>query len=551
MAHWVTSYRPEWLRPDLVAGLSLAAFAIPESLAYASLAGVPPQAGLYCYLLGGLGYALLGSSRQLAMGPTSAISILVAASLLPLAGGDPARHASLAALTAALVGAVAFAAWLLRLGGVVSFVSEPVLSGFKLGAGLVIASSQLPKLFGIHSGGSNFFERIANLAVHLGDVHATSLAVGLSALLLLAAGERWLRHRPVVLIVVAFAIVASILLGLAERGVAVVGALPEGLPALGLQGVSRSDAGALVPLAIACFLLAYVEGSSTARSFALAHRTDVRPDRELLGLGLANLAVGLGQGFPVAGGMSQSAVNEKAGARTPLALVVASAAVAGVLLFLSGAFQALPEPVLAALVLMAVAGLVDPAPLREIRRVDRIEFRAGLVAVLGVLLLGILQGVLVAAIFSLAMLIRRAASPRMAVMGRIPGSARFGDLERHPDAQPVPGILVLGVYSAIVYFSAENVRSEVLRRVRKADRPELVVLDLVGSPMDLTGLRMVGRLQDELAADGIALRIAEVQGAARDLVRGEGAGRQLGPIDRRYGAAEVIAAWRAERTAAA
>ena len=421
-----------------------------------------------------------------------------------------------------------------------------MLAGYKIGVGLVIASSQLPKLAGLHTGGTSFFERLATFAVQLGDAHGASLAVGAGALALLAAGERWIPHRPVVLLVVAASIAASAGLGLEARGVALVGALPQGLPGLGLEGVTRGDAAALLPLALACFLLAYVEGTSTARAFALAHGTRVEPDRELLGLALANAAVGLGHGFPVSGGMSQSAVNDRAGARTPLALVVASGAVALVLLFLTGLFRKLPEPVLAALVLMAVAGLVDVAPLRAIRRVDRVEFRAALVALLGVLVFGILQGVLLAAIFSLGMLIRRASSPRIAVMGRIPGTARFGDVERHP-TEPEPDAVVLGVYSSILYFNADNVRLAALRALdRAAGAPALLVLDLVGSPIDLTGARTLARLHDELARRGVALRLAEVQGEARDVLLAEAGGRAFGPLDRRYGAAEVIDRWRSE-----
>ena len=364
----------------VVAGLSLAAYAIPVSIAYASLAGLPPESGLYCYLLGGVAYALFGSSRQLAIGPTSAIAMLVGATLGPFAEGDPVHYAAYAAYTALFVAAIAALAWLFRLGGVVQFVSETVLSGFKIGAALVIASTQLPKLFGVTAGGANFFERIANLIGQLGAIHLPSLLLGVGALCVLILGDRFLRGRPVVLIVVVASILLMTFTGLAERGVAIVGELPRGLPALGVARGHFEEIRTLLPLALACFLLAFVEGISTARTFGLTHGYAVDTERELLATAAANLAAGLGQGFPVAGGMSQSAVNDKAGARTPAALLVASGAIALVLIYLTGVFRMLPQPVLAAVVLVAVAGMIDVKALRHLRRVSRFDFYVALVA---------------------------------------------------------------------------------------------------------------------------------------------------------------------------
>jgi SulP family sulfate permease len=546
-APWLAGYRRAWLRADGVAGLTLAAYAIPEAMAYAYLAGLPPQAGLYCYLTAGIGYALFAGPGPIAVGPTSAIAMLLGATLPGVAGGDPTRLAGLAGLTAVLVAAVAFGASALRLAGVVRFVSETVLAGFRIGAALTIASTQIPKLFGLEPAGSRFFGRVAHLLTDLPAVHGPSAAVGLAALALLVAARRLLPRRPVALAVVAVAIGASALARLGERGVALVGQLPRGLPLPGLPGVGPADAVSLLPLALACFLLGYVEQSATARSFALARGEEDDAGRELLGLGAANLLVGIFRGFPVAGGMSQSAVAEQGGARTPLSGLVAAAAVAAVLLGGTGLFRSLPEPVLAALVLSAVGGLIDVASLRELRRLDPFEFGVALVALLGVLALGILQGVLVASIFSLLVLIRRIARPRIEELGRFPGSDRFGELDRHPENRPDPGVLALGVYSGVVYFNVESVRDEVMRRARtRSPRPALVVLDLVGSGMDLAGARGVARLRQELARQGVELRLAEVQGDVRQLLAAAGAADGLGPLDRRRSTGEVIAAWQAE-----
>jgi len=315
IAGWLRAYRPEWVRADAIAGVTLAAYAVPVSLAYATIAGLPPERGLYGYLFAAI-YCLFGTSRQLALGPTSAISLVIGTAIAEQAGGDAARAAAIGSLAALLVGAFAVAAWLLRLGSVVNFVSETVLAGFKVGAALVIASTQLPKLFGLAAQGDGFFARMAHLAGDLPATHPWSLAVGGGALALILLGERFLPNRPVVLGVVALSIVVTALFDLEGRGVRVVGALPGGLPVPSLPGIRARDVDGLLLVCLACFLLAYVEGSSVARTFALRNRYRVDPGQELLALGSANLAVGLGHGYPVAGGMSQSAVNAAAGART-------------------------------------------------------------------------------------------------------------------------------------------------------------------------------------------------------------------------------------------
>jgi MFS superfamily sulfate permease-like transporter len=418
-----------------------------------------------------------------------------------------------------------------------------VLSGFKIGAALVIASTQLPKLFGVTGGGANFFERVLHLIGQLGAVHLPSLLLGLAALCVLALGEGLLRGRPVVLIVVVASILVMTFTGLADRGIAVVGELPRGLPALGIQGGHYEEIRSLLPLALACFLLAFVEGISTARAFALEHHYAVDTERELLATAAANLAAGLAQGFPVAGGMSQSAVNGKAGARTPAALLVASGAIALVLIYLTEAFRMLPQPVLAAVVLVAVAGMIDFKELRHLRHVSRFDYRVALVAVLGVLAFGILEGVLVASIFSLMLLVRRTANPPTAVLGRYPGTSQFGDLSSNPECEPVPGVLVFRLQTGLLYFNAEHVRESLLAALRAEQRPiARVVFDISASAVDLGGARMLGRLRDELAPEGIELKLAQARTDVRDLLHGEGLDSLLVRVDRRDDVAKVIAA---------
>jgi high affinity sulfate transporter 1 len=406
---------------------------------------LPPHYGIYCYLVAGIAYALFGTSRQLAVGPTSAISMLVGTTVAGMAGGDPARWAGIAALTALVVAVIGGLAWLLRLSGLVSFISETILVGFKAGAALTIALTQLPKLFGVPGGGDHFFERAWILLGQLGNTNAVVLTLGLAALALLVVGNKLFPGRPVALFVVALAIVAVSMFGLDRRGVSIVGAIPAGLPEFAWPSLRLRDVDGVIPLAAACFLLAYVEGVSAARTLADSHGCKINPRQELLALGAANFAAAFSHGFPVAGGLSQSAVNDKAGARTPLALVFASLTIAACLMFFTGLLHNLPNVVLAAIVLVAVRGLINVPALKHLWHVSRFEFSIAMVALAGVLLLGILKGVLLAVIVSILVLLATVARPHVAFLGRIPGSSRFSDLERHPDNESIPGVLVFRV----------------------------------------------------------------------------------------------------------
>jgi len=539
---WLPAYQARWLKNDAIAGVTLAAYGIPVSLAYASLAGLPPQYGIYGYLAGGLAYAPFGSSRQLAIGPTSAISMLVGATLAGMAAGDPARWADIAALTALVVATMCLLAWVLRLSSIVNFISETILLGFKAGAALTIATTQLPKLFGVKGGGEGFFERIGILWTQLPDTNLSVLGFGLAALAVLLLGERFLPGRPVALLVVAASIVLLSVTSLGELGFKVVGALPQGLPGFHLPALRLRDVDGVIPLAFACMLLAYVESVSAARALAQAHREEVDPRQELLGLGAANLAAALFQSYPVAGGLSQSSVNDKAGARTPLALVFASLTIGLCLLFLTGMLANLPSVVLAAIVLVAVKGLVNVRELRHVWRVSRLEFLVSMVAFGAVLLLGILQGVMVAVVVSLLLLIRRAAHPNVAFLGRIPGTRVFSDLERSPDNEEVPGALVVRVEASLLYFNVEHVRDAVWRKVRsRPEPPSVVVFDLSSSPMvDLAGARMLDAMQAALREAGATLRLVDARASVRDLLRAEKLDEHVGPIDRKLSVADVV-----------
>ena len=541
-AQWLASYQAKWLANDAIAGVTLAAYGIPVSLAYASLAGLPAQYGIYCYLVGGLFYALFGSSRQLAIGPTSAISMLVGVTVAGMADGDPARFVSIAALTALVIAVMCVLAWLLRLSSLVNFISETILLGFKAGAALTIAMTQLPKLFGVKGGGHGFFESVVNLGGQLPDTNLVVLAFGLVVLAVLLLGEKFLPGRPVALFVVVVSIVVLSVTPLMDFGFKVVGALPQGLPDFRLPGLRVSDVEGVIPLAFACLLLAYVESVSAGRALAQQNGYEIDPRQELLGLGAANLAAGLFQAYPVAGGLSQSSVNDKAGAKTPLALVFASLTIGLCLMYLTGLLANLPNVVLAAIVLVAVKGLVNIRELRHVWRVSRYEFCVSMVAFAAVLLLGILKGVIVAVIVSMLLLIRRGAHPRVAFLGSIPGTRIFSDIERNPDNEVVPGVLVFRCEASLLYFNVEYVREAVWEKIRSTAGPlKLVVCDLSTSPMvDLAGARMLKTLQAQLQAAGIRLRLVAAHAAVRDILRAEALEESVGYFGRRIVVADVI-----------
>jgi high affinity sulfate transporter 1 len=534
-AGWLRDYQKAWLAGDVLAGVTLAAYAIPVSLAYAGLAGLPPQVGVYGYLLGGLGYALLGSSRQLAIGPTSAISLMIAGTVGAMAEGDVQRYAQIASLAAFTVAALSLIAWLLRLSVLVKLISDSILVGFKAGAGLTIAMTQLPSLVGVPGGGHGFFERVVLFAGQIGGLHPVVLGVGIVALALLVFGERLLPGRPVALAVVAASIVAATVLGLPALGVPTTGHIPPGLPSFAGPALRLRDVEGIVPLAAGCLLLAYIEGVSAARTLASKHGDALDPRQEFLGIGAANLAVAMGHGYPVAGGLSQSAVNDKAGARTPLALIVASVTLALCLLFLTGLLENLPKAVLAAIVLTAVYGLLDFPALLHMWRASRPDFVAAAIALAAVLFLGILQGILLAATASILLLLARASRPHVAFLGRVPGTRSYSDLDRHPKNEPLDGAVVFRPEASLIYVNADSVRDAVLDRLRTMSAPDirLVVCDLSASPhIDLAGSHMLHQLHEELTQRGIALRLVGAHGSVRDLLRRDGLDQKVGGLDR-------------------
>lgn len=541
-AYWLRTYQPAWFRADLAAGVTLAAYLLPAALGSASLADLPPEAGLYACLFGGLVFWLFCSSRQTSITVTSPISLLIGSSLAGLAGGDVARYGALAAATALLVALIAFIAWLVRAGSAVSFISETVMIGFKAGVALQLASTQLPKLCGIKGGHGDFWESMGGFFRGLGETNFASLALGGAALAVLILAKKFLPNKPVNLLVVIGGIAAASVFDFGRLGVQLLGEVPQGVPLPSLPAVSWSEVRELLPLALACFLLGAVETAAIGRMFAEKHGYRLDSNQEFLALAGANLASGVGQGFPISGGMSQSLVNESGGARTPLSSLIASGIVLVIVLFFTGLLRNLPQAVLAAIIIMAVTSLFKVKELRRLWRLHRGEFLVAMAALFGVLGAGLLKGVLIGAIISFVIVIRRASSPHVAFLGRIPGARRYSDLSRNADNEPTPGLLPFRVESGIVYFNAEHVYDAVLARIDATRQPiRLAVCDLSTSPnVDIAGARMLHNLHGELTRRGIAFRIVEARSSVRDMLRVEGVEESVGRIDRRTSLADAI-----------
>ena len=541
-SEWLKNCNSQTLKRDFIAGITLAAYGIPVSLAYATLSGLPPQYGIYGYLIGGFFYALLGTSKQLAIGPTSAISLLIGTNIAHMANGDVHRWADIASLTALVFAVLAIFAYLLKLSGIINFISETVLVGFKAGAAMTIGLTQLPKLFGVKGGGVNFLDRIFTIIQQLPETNTAVLIFGIIAILILVFGEKMLPGKPVAIFVVILSIFLVSATSLGLQNIATVGIIPSGLPEFHLPSLSIRDIDGVLPLATACFLLSYIESISAARSLAQKNNYFIDTRQELLAIGVANAAVALGQGYPVAGGLSQSAVNDNAGAKTPLSLVFASLTIAFCLLFLTGFLENLPTVILAAIVLVAISGLFDLKEMKHLYRINKQEFYVAMIALIGVLIWGILTGVLLAAIVTLLLMIKATSNPNVAFLGRIPGTKRYTDLERHPDNEIIEGVLIIRIESAILYFNVENIKEKIWEKINSETNPlKTILLDLNSAPhVDIAGARFLKQLFLDLKADNISLKIAEARSEVRDILRSENLEELLGHISRSVSVDDLV-----------
>lgn len=530
MSGSLQGYRIAWLRADVVAGLTVWAVLVPESLAYATIAGVPPVVGLYAAVPALLLYALLGSSRHLVVASMSATAALSAGIIGDLADGGSDRYVALTTALAIVTALVGVAAGLARMGFLASFISEPVLKGFIVGLALTIVVGQLPKLFGVPEGEGDFFRQLASVVVHLGDTVVPTLLVGGTSLLLVLLLRRRLPLVPGSLVVVLLGIAAVALLDLDEHDVAIVGQIDAGLPGLGLPDVGGGDHLSLVGPAVGVLLVGYAEGLGAAKTYAAKAGYDIDPNRELFGLGAANVGAGLASGMVVNGSLSKTAVNGGAGARTQLSGLTVAALTVPTLLFLTGLFEQLPEATLAAVVIAAVIELVDVPALRRLYRVwsphlggiygwaARTDFLAALAAMLGVLVFDTLPGLFIGITVSLVLLLYRASRPHIARLARGSDRGSWLDLDRHPDLPTDPAVLVLRVESGLFFANADHVRDCVRASCTTATRA--VVLDAGTAPfIDVSATDTLTQLAHDLSLTGVTLAIAQPVGQIRDVLR--------------------------------
>ncbi len=539
---WLPSYDKTWLKFDLIAGLTLAAFAIPDNMAYATLAGLPAEYGLYAGIMAPLAYFIFATSRHASVGPSSSEAIMVATFLAAMVISSPAEYAGMVALTAILVGIISVVAWLLKLGFLVNLISGPVMKGFLVGTGLVILVSQIPKLLGLEGAPSSFFQKIVFILQNLPETNLYALALGIGALLLFFVLEHKVPRLPGSLFVVIISIILVWLAGLEEKGVEIVGTIPQGLPELGMPVFSSSDVGLVFPLAIGLFVLSFVELSTIARTYAKAHDYEIDNNKELLALGASSVSVGLAQGFPVSGSFSKTAVNDRNGAKTQLAGAIAAGVALLVVLYLTGFFYYLAEPVIAALIIVAVFKMIDIAGLSRIGHINKTEIYIALITFGGVLLFGILAGVLIGTALSLVEILYRFTFPHMAVIGRIPGTNIFGDIERHPDNQEVPGAFIFRIDAPLIFANAESFKENFSKALAREQRPvHLAIIDLQSSPItDVTAVDMIRDLIAELDKKGITLRLVNASGQVRDVLRAAGIEEKVGKLDRTATIAAIL-----------
>jgi len=475
---------------------------------------------LYAAAFGLLAYAIFGTSRQLAVSPTSASSAILAATLAPLAAADPQKYAALASAVAVVLGVLFLIAGFLKLGLISDFISKPVLKGFVFGIALNIIIKQLPKLLGIGHGSGPAYTQFWHTLTHLSQSNPRTIAAGASALVVLFVVDRYVPRVPGALVVLLAGIVASRVLELHDHGVEIVGVIPAGLPRPGLPILTWSDWLRAAPAAVGLVLVLFAESMGAARTFAAKNGYHIDPNQELRALGMANAASGIFHGMQVGGGTSGTAANDSNGAKSEFSSMAASATVIVVLLFLTRWFYHLPEAVLAAIVIHAVWHLLDYRTLLRFRQISRTEFRQGVVGVIGVLALDILDGLVLAMLLSLIALMRFLSMPQVVVMGRLPGTGEFVDIARHPEAEQFPGILILRVDRIWFFANADGIREHVKELIREAPSTlKAVVISLEPVPMlDVTGVDALAQLHASSVKHGYRLVLAGVRDPVRDIL---------------------------------
>jgi high affinity sulfate transporter 1 len=510
-AGWIRDYRKDWIRPDVIAGLTAAAVVIPKAMAYATIAGLPVEVGLYTAFLPMLVYAFLGTSRVLSVSTTTTMAILTGAALAETAAaGDAAALLRASATLTLLVGAILIVAWIFRLGFVANFISEPVLIGFKAGIGVVIVCDQIPKLLGFHVKGGSFLKKLAATFQHLPETSLPTLAVTVITIVLLLGIERWIPRVPAPLVAVAAGIAGAALLSLKDRGVELVGHIPTGLPPL-----TRPDpslAALLWSAAVGIALMSFTETVAAGRAFARSDEPPPQANRELFATGVGNAVSAFLGSMPSGGGTSQTAVNRSTGARSQVAELVTAGATLATMFFLAPLIGLMPQATLAAVVVVYSIGLIKPAEFRAILRIRRMEFVWALAALGGVMLFGTLKGIVVAIVLSLIALAHQVADPPVRVLARKPGTNVFRPRSKeHPEDETFPGLLILQTEGRVFFANAERIGAKMQALIAET-KPRVVALEM-GAVFDLeyTALKMLVEAEKRSREGGVELWLVDLQ----------------------------------------
>lgn len=546
----LAAYRPEWLKPDVLAGLSVAAVALPAAIAYPAIAELPPATGLYAAIFPAIGYALFGPSRRLMIGPDTATTIVLAASLVQLGIAGAEDRAAAAAALALISGGLCVLAGLLRFGFIANFLSRPVLLGFLAGVAMSLIIGQFRRLTGVAIESDGLLRPIVELLSKARDIHLPTALTGLALLLVLRVMRGVAPRFPGPLAAIFLGVAIGYVGNLPQHGVAVVGAFGIGLPVPGLHWPAGVAIDQLMLAALGIVLVSFGSGIITARSFAVKNRYDVDGNKELIGFGAANVASGLFGGFPVSGSDSRTAVNDAVGGVTQIAGLVSAAALLGSALFLGSLFAWLPTAVLGAILVSAAIDLIDLHAFKALWRMNRVEFALGLLAALGVVVFGVLSGVMLAVGGTLAHVLWQASQPRDAMLGRRPRRDGLYKLHTYPDAQPIPGLTVYLVEAALVFFNADYVKARILEiAAAPPGGIEWLVIDASAiNRVDATAAGVLTDLREELARRGVRLGIAALHSMPRQMIERSGLAEQIGP-DMLFESAEIAAiAFEARRT---
>jgi high affinity sulfate transporter 1 len=526
LARWVPglraarTYRRQWARPDLIAGIVLAAILVPQGMAYAELAGLPPVTGLYTTIGCLVGYAVFGPSRILVLGPDSSVSPMIFAALLPLlVGGDTHRAIALAGMLAVIVALIEIGMGLARLGFVADLLSNEVQVGYMNGLALVIIVGQLPKLFGFSTDAEGFGPELKAFVVHLDATVGAALAVGLGVLALLFILPRLSRAVPAVLVAIVAATIVSAAFDLHSHGVPTVGSLPRGLPRPSLPWTKFSDIGPLMIAAVGITLVSLADTIATSASFGARRGEEIDPNQEMIGIGAANLASGFLQGFAVSTSGSRTAVVEQAGAKSQLASVVGAGIVAVLLLFFNSLLADLPQSALAAVLIGAALLLLDVRVLAKYWRVRKSALVLSIIASLGVIVLGVLQGIVIAIALAIVLYFRRGWQPHGAVLGRVDALAGWHDVRRYPDATQYPGIVIYRWESSLFFANCSSFRTEVRRIARRDDVRWVVVQCEAVTDIDVSAAQMLEQLDQELNGRGVHMAFVELRTRLEHLVQ--------------------------------